>query len=134
LRAPGVIPFAGEDDPLGFPADERLCEALVAAAAEVAPDVTVTPGRIASGDQFVCTQEARDRIIAAFGARCCEMEGVAIAQACWRNGVPFVVARAISDKADGSSTVEYPVFERQAAEHCAAIVSRAVRLIGQGGL
>ena len=64
----------------------------------------------------------KDRIAKQFGALCCEMEGAAIAQACWLNGVAFVVVRAISDKADGSDVVAYPVFEEQAAQRCAAIV------------
>lgn len=130
---PGCIPEM-DGTPQGrcsFAADEGLRRVALAAAADVAGSAAATTGRIASGDQFVCTQEARNRIIATFGARCCEMEGAAIAQACWRNGVPFVVVRAISDKADGSSSVEYRVFERQAAERGGAIVRRAVELLGQ---
>ena len=54
------------------------------------------------------------------------MEGASIAQAAWMNHVPFVVVRAISDKADGSSQMEYPTFEAAAAEHCAKIVEYMV--------
>ena len=54
------------------------------------------------------------------------MEGVAIAQVCHLNGVPCAIVRAISDKADGSDAVDYPVFEAAAARHCAAIVRRMI--------
>lgn len=115
----------GEVPQLGtrfFAADEGLRRSAVAAARQVAPDVSVLEGRVASGDQFVSDASVKGRIASEFGALCCEMEGAAIAQACWLNGVPFVIVRAISDKADGSQKMLYPVFERQAAQHCAAIV------------
>ena len=45
------------------------------------------------------------------------MEGAAIAQTAYLNQVPFVIIRAISDKADDSATMDYPTFEKQAVEH-----------------
>ena len=39
------------------------------------------------------------------------MEGAAIAHGAYLNEIPFVIIRAISDKADDSSEMEYPVFE-----------------------
>lgn len=50
------------------------------------------------------------------------MEGAAIAHASYLNGLPFVVVRAISDKADDSAEMDYPTFERRAADHCARLV------------
>ena len=57
------------------------------------------------------------------------MEGCAIAQAAYLNGVPFVVVRAISDKpgAEGQ-VVDYNTFEKKAARDCARIVARMVEL------
>ena len=49
------------------------------------------------------------------------MEGAAIAQTAYRNGVPFVILRAISDKADDSAEMDYPTFEKIAAHRCAAV-------------
>ena len=65
----------------------------------------------------------------AFGGLCCEMEGASIAHVCHLNGVPFVIVRAISDKANGSSSVDYPTFEREAAHHCASITARLVEIL-----
>ena len=56
-----------------------------------------------------------------FGGLCCEMEGGAIAQVCYQNKVPFVIIRAISDKADHSAQMDYPEFVHSAAVRCAAI-------------
>ncbi len=60
---------------------------------------------------------------------CTEMEGAGIAQACFLNGIPFVIIRAISDKADGSDIVDYPVFEKKAAHDCAALVLEMIRTL-----
>ncbi len=103
-----------------FPADEALVDAAMSAAQQIHPD-HARIGRIASGDQFVAGKEQKKQIIADTGALCTEMEGAAIAHAAWRNGVPFVVIRAISDKADDSAEMDYPTFEAIAAKRCAAV-------------
>lgn len=107
-------------DVVAFPADEQLSELAYAAAEAVNPGHT-RRGRVASGDCFVADKAVKDRIIAITGARCTEMEGAAIAQTAYRNGVPFVIVRAISDKADDSAEMDYPTFERIAAHRCAAV-------------
>ena len=61
------------------------------------------------------------------GATCAEMEGAAIAHAAYRNNVPFVIIRAISDKADDSAEMDYPTFEREAAKHCAMLTKEFVQ-------
>ena len=68
----------------------------------------------------------KDRILAQFGGMCTEMEGAAIAQAAYLNKIPFVIIRAISDKADDSAVVDYPAFERQAILHSVALVENFV--------
>ena len=82
-------------------------------------------GTVASGDQFVGQKAQKEKIIAETGALCTEMEGAAIAHGAWKNGIPFVVIRAISDKADDSAEMDYPTFEAMTAEKC-ALVTRAM--------
>ena len=113
-------------DGIAFEASDAMRAAVKAAAQEVAPEIGVFEGRVASGDQFVSDGERRSHVRETFGGLCCEMEGASIAHVCCRNGVPFVIVRAISDKANGSSTVDYPTFEREAAHHCAKIVTRVI--------
>ena len=115
-RVPGM-------DVTAFPADERLADFAFAAAEQVNPGHT-RRGRIASGDRFVAEKSVKEQIIAATGGLCTEMEGAAIAQTAYRNGVPFVILRAISDKADDSARMDYPTFERQAAHRCAEVTRR----------
>lgn len=107
-------------DVIAFPADEDMIQYAFAAAEAVNPGHTRI-GRVASGDQFVCSKELKNKIIANTQGLCTEMEGASIAQTAYRNGVPFVILRAISDKADDSAEMDYPTFERIAAHRCAEV-------------
>ena len=107
-------------DVIAFPADETMIANAFTAAESVNPGHTKI-GRVASGDQFVADPGLKDRIIANTQGLCTEMEGAAIAQTAYRNGVPFVILRAISDKADNSADMDYPTFEKLAAHRCAAV-------------
>lgn len=115
---PGQVPGMA----VTFSADETLRRLALEAVAKAAPDIHAFEGRIVSGDEFVRDHDVKARLAVEFDGRCCEMEGAAIAHACWLNGIPFVIVRAISDKADGSKSELYPVFEEEAARNCANIV------------
>lgn len=114
-------------DVLAFPADETLVQAAFSAAESCNPGHTKC-GRVASGDQFVAGKALKERILADTQALCTEMEGAAIAHTAYRNGVPFVVIRAISDKADDSAHMDYPTFEAIAAKRCAEVTMTMARL------
>ena len=116
----GYVPGQMPGMPVSFVADPDLVKLAFAAAEAVNPGHSRI-GRIASGDQFVCQQELKERIIAVSSALCTEMEGAAIAHAAYRNSLPFVIIRAISDKADNSAEMDYPAFEAMAAKRCAAV-------------
>ena len=115
----GEVPQMGV---ASFSADEGLREKAVAAIKIADPDINVFEGRICSGDQFISNRSVKDSIKERFGGSCCEMEGCAIAQASYINNIPFVIVRAISDKADESVQVSYDEFEGKAAMHCAKLV------------
>ncbi len=108
---------------LAFPADETLRKLAKEVCQQVNPDIQVFEGRVASGDQFVADKEIKNRIIENTQAYCTEMEGAAIGQAAYLNKIPYLVIRAISDKADDSAHVDYPTFERQAIRHTVNLVS-----------
>ena len=117
--APGEVPQLGC---VSFAADEDLADETEAACKRAAPDRQTFRGRVVSGDQFIVSREKKNEIAAVFGGMCTEMEGAAIAQTAWLNRIPFVVIRAISDKADESAFEEYPVFEEKAAKSCALMI------------
>ena len=114
-------------DTLAFPADQKLIELACQVCREVNPEIQVYAGRVVSGDQFVSDKESKERIKTNFDGFCTEMEGAAIAQAAYLNGIPYVVLRAISDKADDSAAVDYPAFEREAIRQCVNLVLNMVK-------
>lgn len=110
----GQIP---QMDAFSFQADEQMRRLAKEVCEEVNPEIRVFEGRVVSGDQFISSREVKDKIKENFDGCCTEMEGAAIAQTAYLNQIPFVIIRAISDKADDSATMDYPTFEKQAVEH-----------------
>ena len=124
---PGVIPQMGTPGGLkSFPADPRLRRAAVDSFREAVSGIRSYEGRIVSGDQFISSAEQKSRIVGLFHPLCTEMEGAAIAHTAWLNSIPFVILRAISDKADEEAIVTYEEFEHHAAENCAKLVAHMV--------
>ena len=128
-----VIGFAKGEIPYtrlySFPADEELRRLAVKTATETAPQIQVFEGRVCSGDQFIASREQKEKILGDFGGLCCEMEGGAIAQVCYLNQVPWVIIRAISDKADQSEEMSYEQFQDSAARRCSRIVQQMMRVL-----
>ncbi len=101
---------------LSFAADQGLVELARECSQMVNPEIQTFLGRVVSGDQFVSRREKKEWLVENFDGYCTEMEGVSIGQAAYLNKIPFVVIRAISDKADDSAHMDYPVFEALAIE------------------
>lgn len=110
----GEIPQLGT---LNFEADAHLRSLAKKCCEEVNPDISVYEGRVLTGDQFICDKNKKAWLSETFDGSCTEMEGAAIAQAAYLNKIPFLIVRAISDKADDSASMDYPEFERQAIIH-----------------
>ena len=122
----GQIP---QMDVFSFEADKALADLAEKVCEEVNPEIQVFHGRVVSGDQFISDKAVKERISANFDGYCTEMEGAAIAQAAYLNGVPFVILRAISDKADDSATMDYPTFEKQAIHNSVLLLKELVSRI-----
>lgn len=116
-------------DTLSFKADEKMVELAREVCAKAVPEIGVHVGRIVSGDQFISDKAVKERIEQNFGGYCTEMEGAAIAQTAYLNNIPFLILRAISDKADDSATVDYPTFEAQAIKHSVEIIKELVAVL-----
>lgn len=108
-----------------FEADLRAASILIRAAEGMG--LRAALGRIASGDKFVASSEDKRRIISDFSASVCEMEGCAVAQTAYVNGIPFAVVRAISDSADGEATMDYPTFLPIAARNSTELTLALIR-------
>ena len=124
--APGEIPQTGTTF---FPAEAQLIRATEEACRRACPETGVWSGRIVSGDQFIDNRARKDWIAQTFHALCVEMEGAAIAQTAYLNGLPFLVIRTISDKADESAQSDNPAFEKEAAERSIELVWECLKVL-----
>lgn len=115
----GTIPRMAESY---FKADPELIRLAQEAAAEIAQDYSVITGRVASGDQFISTSEAKAKIRRDVQGDCAEMEGAAIAHACWLNRIPFLIIRAISDGAGEDAGMSFERFCVVAAKRSSELV------------
>lgn len=119
----GIIPRMTESF---FTADELLIKIARECGEEALPNKAIHVNRIASGDKFVSSNEDKQKIWSAFKAFCVEMEGAAIAQTCFLNKIPFIVIRAISDKADDSAGVSFDKFVLEAAKTSSELVEKMI--------
>ena len=123
---PGVIPRMEKSV---FVADERLRTLAKKCCERVNPDINIFEGRVVSGDQFISDKDKKNYILDTFQGYCTEMEGAAIAQAAYLNNIPFLIIRAISDKADDSATEDYPTFEKKAIMHSVNLMREMIKNI-----
>ena len=88
-------------------------------------------GDIASGDQFINSDEKRNEILNLLpNIQCVEMEGAAVAQVCLEFGTPFTVIRTISDTADHNARIDFGKFIVEVANaYSRAIVGEIMRLV-----
>jgi len=85
-------------------------------------------GLIGSSDVFMDTDEKIARVRRLFpDIRAVEMEGAAIAQACYLFSVPALIIRALSDIAGSESPMKFDEFLPIASRHSGDIVRRIVR-------
>lgn len=110
-----------------FEADKKLVDLAKECCERVNPDISVFTGRVVSGDQFISDKAKKDWISGQFQGYCTEMEGAAIAQTAYLNQVPFLIVRAISDKADNSAEMDYAEFEKKAIEHSVNLMTEMVK-------
>ena len=115
---PGMGPKPGEY----YECDTKLVDLAYAAAVEVVGSDHVFKGTIATGDQFIASEDYVQRLKTQYDAYACEMEGAAAAVVCIKYGKPFVVLRALSDKADGNAHESYEGFGDVAASNSGNIV------------
>lgn len=117
----GQVPFL----PMEYHCDGRMAD-IVDKACQNEKDIKVHRGLVVSGDEFVAKKERKDWIKSHFDALCTEMEGAAIAQCAYLNNIPFLILRAISDKADDSASMDFPSFAKMASERNIHILKNVI--------
>jgi len=120
----GVIPRLHEST---FRADEELVRIAENASEVCIKHQKVVVGRIATGDQFISNSNDKERIWNNFKPYCVEMEGAAIAQACYLNKIPFVVIRSMSDSADEEASSNFLEHVDKVASNSSLIVEQMIK-------
>ncbi|WP_164844443.1 5'-methylthioadenosine/adenosylhomocysteine nucleosidase [Azoarcus sp. DN11] len=114
----GQVPYS---DYRFMPADPVLLEL---AAGFVPATGKVHRGRICTGDQFITCREMDSHayLTEELEGDGVEMEGASVALVCSVNRVPFLVARTISDRADGSAADNFEAFLPRASRNSLDLV------------
>lgn len=129
-------PFSMEANPVVFNCDSVLVQKAVA----VSRDLTFTKikrengsfspavkkGVIVTGDVFVSSATATQRLRKDLNAAATEMEGAAIAQTCFQQHTPFLIIRSLSDNANDKARNDMQAFYKIAAENAAILVMAVV--------
>ena len=98
-----------------FPADEAMVKAAQDSfnRMEMAKGHKILAGLVASGDQFISDRAKKEKIRSDCNPACVEMEGAAIAHACYLNKTPFVIIRCMCDMADDKGNQSTTLMKRQ---------------------
>lgn len=122
----GQVPGISE---VFFNADEDMANKAIDAfnKTDFSKEHKIIKGLIATGDQFVASKERKDFIKENFAPLCVEMEGCAIAQACFLNKVPFIIVRCMSDKADETVKSTYTFNETSCAEMSSRFILELIK-------
>jgi len=125
-------PFTLVDNPIYFSCDSVLVQMAQAvsrslhfekiheAGADRLP--LIVAGIIVTGDVFVASTPATEKFHRQQHAEATEMEGAAIGQLCWQQGVPFLVIRSLSDNANSHAAADVRAFYQVAADNSASLV------------
>jgi adenosylhomocysteine nucleosidase len=130
LREPTRNPVTHQNNPQSFASNDTLVEIAERASRgltlekpiEGKPPPRVVSGIIVTGDVFVSSQKATQRLWQQLNAEATDMESAAVAQTCWQRGIPFIVIRSLSDAADSEAEKDIARFYRVAAHNAALLV------------
>lgn len=124
---PGTVWGEAAGCPLYFTCDEKYNAIALKQGAG-----NVVSGLICSGDQFIASMAEVEKIQSHFpDAAAVDMESAAIAQVCYKQNVPFMCLRVISDSpgASHNNSVQYENFWEEAPEHVFDIVRQLLKEI-----
>ncbi len=120
IYQPGTLPLPEVKPDPGYrlPADPiaRVRERLRAVG------LVATLGTIVTGDAFLASPRVRDELAGEWEALAIEMEGSALCGVAERFGLPWLVVRALSDRAGEGSLGDFRTFVESAAASSARIV------------
>lgn len=120
---PGRLPLPGIEAEPGYRLGPELGRRVRERSTEAGIDVTF--GTVLSGDAFLASTRVRDELAARWSAVAIEMEGAGVCGVAERFRIPWLVLRALSDRAGEDPVRDFAAFVAAAA----AASARAVRAL-----
>jgi adenosylhomocysteine/aminodeoxyfutalosine nucleosidase len=118
---PGFIP----ESRVFFECDKNLNDLAFDVARKL--NIKLKSGIIASGDQFIHSQEKKEWIKKTFNASAIEMEGAAVGCVCFNENIPFFMLRSISDTAEEGAGVDFDEFLEESSKVSAKFLVEMLR-------
>ena len=118
---PGFIPGSR----VFFESDKNLNDLAFDVARKL--NIKLKSGIIASGDQFIHSQEKKEWIKNTFNASAIEMEGAAVGCVCFNENIPFFMLRSISDTAEEGAGVDFDEFLEESSKVSAKFLVEMLR-------
>jgi len=128
------------ENPVFFPADEKLVECAQQAAERIdmrrvetvagQRNPKIIKGVIVTGDSFIASTEKCAELRKKLQADAVEMEGAAVAQICYQRRIGHLVIRSISDSADEGAVTDKQMFYILAAKNSSDLVAEMIGLLG----
>jgi adenosylhomocysteine nucleosidase len=110
------------DPVLSSLAEACIANAVLPRLPSAGTSVSCIQGPIASGDQFIQSEDRSQAIRQATSAVAVDMESAAFGQVAYLNDVPFCVIKTISDRANEPIDFDYEHFLEVASERSALII------------
>jgi len=120
---PGFIP----ESRVFFECDKNLNDLAFDVARKL--NIKLKSGIIASGDQFIHSQEKKEWIKNTFNASAIEMEGAAVGCVCFNENIPFFMLRSISDTAEEGAGVDFDEFLEESSKVSAKFLIEMLRVM-----
>lgn len=136
LYTPTRNPFTMQENPIAFNCDSALVEKAISLSAALKFEKIkrengsflpeIKKGIIVTGDVFVASEVATQRLRKDLKAAATEMEGAAVAQTCYQQNIPFLIIRSLSDNANSKAKNDVQNFYQIAAQNAAIMVMAVV--------
>jgi adenosylhomocysteine nucleosidase len=129
----------GMENPVFFPADEKLVTCALRAAERIDMQRVETvagqrnpktiKGVVVTGDSFIASTEKCAELLKKLKADAVEMEGAAVAQICYQRQIDHLIIRSISDSADEGAVMDKQMFYILAAKNSSDLVAEMISLL-----
>lgn len=139
LLRPTRNPVSMKENPIYFSCDSNLITLALIASKNIKLEKInglegdylpkIVSGVIVTGDVFVSSLPATQRLRSQMNAEATEMEGAAIGQTCWQQQVPFLVIRSLSDNANSNASADVKTFYQIAAKNSASLVLAILKVM-----